>query len=97
MDATRSEEEREEDGLESSEASVGGFEEGWGGSRGENTRPEVFEEGCHGYVVSRRAVQARVTQVAITIVLLLLLLCESRVAVLFFSLSFSFVTRRITV
>lgn len=47
MDAVGSDEEGEEEGLQSGEGDVGRNEEGRGGAGGEDAGPEVFHEGAH--------------------------------------------------
>lgn len=47
MDAVGSDEEGEEEGLQSGEGDVGRDEEGRGGTGGEDAGPEVFHEGAH--------------------------------------------------
>lgn len=47
MDAVGCEEEAGKEDLESAEGYVGCYEEGWGGTGGEDGLPEVGEEVCH--------------------------------------------------
>lgn len=49
MDAIRGEEEGEQESLEGSEGDVGRDEEGGGGTRGKDARPEVLHKRAHNF------------------------------------------------